>query len=149
PAKLLPALMPASHCLLVATPAPIGAPPARTPARSTSCMTSAEPESGADDAEALSAGRWDHLSCLPESPTRAEVTETSRCDATPRHPPRQTVQRVRAGAAQGEASVEPGTIEMHGSALERNQGRLPPRRARRCEHLRSTLSRIAVAIHEN
>src|SRR5262249_58028271 len=98
-AKLLPALMPASHCLLVATPAPIGAPPARTAARSTSCMTSAEPESGADDAEALSAGRWDHLSRLPESPTRAEVTETTRCDATPRHPPRQTVQRGRAGAA--------------------------------------------------
>jgi hypothetical protein len=38
----------------------------------------------------MSAGRWGHLSRLTESPTRVEVTEATRCDATPRHRRRQT-----------------------------------------------------------
>jgi hypothetical protein len=52
------------HGLLVATPAPTGAPPARNRGRSTSYVTSSQPESGADDTEAMTAGRWGHLSRL-------------------------------------------------------------------------------------
>jgi hypothetical protein len=81
---------PAPFPLLVATPAPIAAPPARNRGRSTSYVTSSQPESGADDTGAMSAGRWGHLSRLTESPTRVEVTETTRCDATPRHRRRQS-----------------------------------------------------------
>jgi hypothetical protein len=41
------------------------------------------------------------------------------------------------------------SIEKRQSVLERYQGRLPPRRPRRREHLRSTLPRITVAVHDN
>src|SRR4029453_19049740 len=42
-----------------------------------------------------------------------------------------------------------GSIEKRGSALERYQDRLPPLRPRRREHLRSSLPRITVAVHEH
>src|SRR4029453_1386745 len=65
-------------------------------------------ESGADDTEALSRGRWDHLSRLTEASTRVEVTETTRCDATPGHHRRQTAQTVRTLAPHGQAPAEAG-----------------------------------------
>jgi hypothetical protein len=80
-------------------------------------------ESGADDTEAMSAGRWGHLSRLAESLTRVEVTETTRCDATPRHHRRQTAQTVRTRAAHGQAPA---------SVLVKGADRLmsvPPHRA--------------------
>src|SRR4030095_16798359 len=51
--------------------------------------------------------------------------------------------------AHGQAPAEARSIEKRGSALERYQGRLPPRRPPRREHLRSTLRRITVAVHEH
>ena len=100
---------PAPIWLLVSTPAPIGAPPARNRGRSTSYVTSSQPESGADDTGAMSAGRWGHLSRLTESPTRVEVTETTRCDGTPRHRRRQTCAerwRTRRSCRSGDAPFE-------------------------------------------
>jgi hypothetical protein len=148
-AEVLPALAPDPHGLLVATPAPIGVPPARNRGRSTSDVTSSQPESGADDTEAMSGGRWGHLSRLTESSTRVEVTGTTRYDATPRRHWRQTAQSVRACAAYGQAPAEAGSIDKRESVRERYQGRVPPRRPRRGEHLRSTLRRITVALHEH
>ena len=72
-------------------------------------VTSSQPESGADDTEAISGGRWGHLSRLTESSTRVEVTGTTRYDATPRRHRRQTAQSVRARAAHGQAPAEAGS----------------------------------------
>jgi hypothetical protein len=88
--ELLPALARGSQQQLVATRAPIGVPPARSRCISTSYVTSSQPDSGADDTEALPAGRWSHLLRLTESPTPVEVAETTHQHATPRHSRRQT-----------------------------------------------------------
>ena len=81
------------------TPAPIGAPSAHNRGMSTSYVTSSQPESGADDTGAMSAGRWGRLSRLSGSATRVEVTETTRCHGTPGHRRRQThAERSRAAA---------------------------------------------------
>src|SRR4029453_11621906 len=116
------------------------------------CATEEEPhhasprrslESGADDTEAMSAGRWDHLSRLTEASTRSRSLR--RLAATLRPGTIGVKQGRSHHAAHGQAPAKAGSIEKRGPALERYQGRSPLRRA----HLRSNLRRITVAVHEN
>jgi hypothetical protein len=127
--KARPCDRPLPRCSLPWHRIPIGCSlPHPLPLARCQCATEEDPhhasprrslESGADDTEAMSAGRWDHLSRLTEASTRLEVTETTRCDATPRHHRRQTAKTVRTRTAHGQAPAEARSIEKRGSALER------------------------------